>query len=112
LTRLCVLFGFCLKAEARWPMAGQVIHARVEAPPLVSVAPAEKRKCGAKASWKTGAWWAPRSVSVRGHGRRSTKAVADLVLLEVEAGSLTSSHSLLDNLLKMVDTHLWPKWRK
>jgi hypothetical protein len=28
---------------------------------------------------------APRSISVRGHGQKSVKAVADSVLLEVEA---------------------------
>jgi hypothetical protein len=49
-------------------MAGQVVPARIEVSPLVSVASTEKRKCGAEASQKTGAQWAPRSVSVRGHG--------------------------------------------
>jgi hypothetical protein len=68
-------------------MAGQVVPARVEAAPLVSAALAEKRQHGAKALWKTSARRAPLSVSVRGRGRKSTKAVADLVLLEVEAGA-------------------------
>jgi hypothetical protein len=68
-------------------MARQVIHARVEASPLVLVAPADRRKCGTKASLKTSARWAPCSTSVRGRGRKSVKAVADLALLEVEAGA-------------------------
>jgi hypothetical protein len=61
-------------------MARQVVPARIEEPPLVSVAPTEKRKCGAEASWKTGVQQAPRSVSVRGHGQKSVKAMANSVL--------------------------------
>jgi hypothetical protein len=68
-------------------MVGQVVPARAEAPPLVLAALAEKRKHGAKASRKTGARRAPRSVSVRGHGRKSAKVVDDSVLLEVEMGA-------------------------
>jgi hypothetical protein len=68
-------------------MAGRVVPAHVEALPLVSVAPAEKRKHGAKASRKTGVRRALRSTSIRGHERKSAKAVADSVLLEVEAGA-------------------------
>jgi hypothetical protein len=68
-------------------MTGWVIHARAEVPPLVLAAPAEKRKCGTKASWKTGVRRALRSASVRGHGRKSAKAMADSVLLEVEIGA-------------------------
>jgi hypothetical protein len=63
-----VLFGFCSRAEARRSMAGQGVPARAETPPLVSAAPAEKRKCGTKASQKAGVWRAPCSISIRGHG--------------------------------------------
>jgi hypothetical protein len=59
----------------------------VEAPPLVSVAPAEKRKCGAKASWKTGVRRALHSTSARGRGREFMKVVANSTLLDVEAGA-------------------------
>jgi hypothetical protein len=54
-THLCVLFGFCSKAEARRPMAGQVVLARAEALPLVLSAQAKKRKHGTKASQMTSA---------------------------------------------------------
>jgi hypothetical protein len=68
-------------------MARQVVPTCTKVLPLISVTPAEKRKRGAKASQKTGARWAPRSVSVRGHDRKSAKAVADSILLEVEVGA-------------------------
>jgi ribosomal protein L40E len=68
-------------------MAGQVVPARVEALPLVSAAPAEKRKCSAKASRKTGARGAPRSTSARGCGPKSVKVVANWTLLDVEMGA-------------------------
>jgi hypothetical protein len=86
-TCLRVLFGFSLKAEAWRPMAERVVLVRVEAPPLVLATLAEKIKCGAKASWKTGVRQALRSTSVSGHGWKFAKAVADLALLEVEAGA-------------------------
>jgi hypothetical protein len=95
-------------------MAGQVVPARTEAPPPVLATPAEKRKHGAKALCKTSVRWAPRSTSARGHGRKSMKVVANLTLLEVEVGGggVTSSHSQLDNLSKMIDTFLRPEWKK
>jgi hypothetical protein len=52
--------------------------------PLVSDALAEKRKCGAKASWKTSV---RRVTSARGHRRMSAKVVANSTLLDVEAGA-------------------------
>jgi hypothetical protein len=67
-------------------MAGQVVPARAEVPPLVLIALAEKRKCGAKASQKTGVRRASHSTSARGRGRKFTKVVANLTLLDVEAG--------------------------
>jgi hypothetical protein len=82
-----ILFGFSLKAEARWPTGGQVVPAHVEALPLIPAALAEKRKCGAKALRKTGVQWALRSTSVRGHGQKSVKVVADSTLLGVEIGA-------------------------
>jgi hypothetical protein len=66
---------------------GRVVPARVEAPPLLSVALAKKGKQGAKAPRKTGAQRAPCSSSVRGHGRRSATVVTDRVLAKVEAGA-------------------------
>jgi hypothetical protein len=78
------LFDFCSKAEARQHMAGQVVPTRVEAAPLISVALAEKRECGAKASRKIGAWRAPRSTSARGRRQKSVKVVANSTLLDVE----------------------------
>jgi hypothetical protein len=68
-------------------MAGRVVPACTEASSLISAASAENRKRGTKASWKTGARRAPCSVSVRGHGKKSVKVVADLILLEVETGA-------------------------
>jgi hypothetical protein len=50
-----VLFGFSSKAEARWPIAGQIVPARVEALPLIPAPSAKKGKWGAKAPRKTGA---------------------------------------------------------
>jgi hypothetical protein len=52
-----------------------------------AAAPVEKRKCGAKASQKAGAQRDPHSTSARGHGRKSTKVVANLTLLDVEMGA-------------------------
>jgi hypothetical protein len=49
-------------------MAERVVPTCVEAPPLISVALAEKRKRGAKALRKTGTQRAPRSASVRRRG--------------------------------------------
>jgi hypothetical protein len=86
-SRVHVLFDFCSKAEAQQRMAGQVVPICAEAPPLVSTAPAEKRKCDAKASRKTGAWWAPCSTSARGRKRKFSKVVANSTLLDVEAGA-------------------------
>jgi hypothetical protein len=48
---------------------------------------------------------APCSVSVRGHGQKSVKVVADSVLLEVEAVAS-------DNHSKTANTCLRPEWRK
>jgi hypothetical protein len=66
-------------------MDERVAPAHAEVLPLASVASVEKIKHGAKASQKTGAQRALRSTSVRGHGRKSAKVVADLALLDVEA---------------------------
>jgi hypothetical protein len=68
-------------------MAEQVVPVHTEAPPLVLAAPTKKRKSGARASRKTSARRAPCFTSFRGHGRKSVKAVADLVLLDVEVGA-------------------------
>jgi hypothetical protein len=68
-------------------MAEQVVPAHAEALPLISAAPTEKRKHGAKAPRKTSARRAPRSTNARGHGRKSVKVVANLTLLVVEAGA-------------------------
>jgi hypothetical protein len=73
-----------LKAEAQRPVAGQIIPARTEAPPLVPEPLAKNRKCGTKAPRKTGMWQAPHHTSVRGRRRGSAKAVADWVLFNVE----------------------------
>jgi hypothetical protein len=54
--------------------------------PLILVPPAKRRKRGTKASSKTSATRAPRSASVRGRGRKSTKVVADRLLVDVEMG--------------------------
>jgi hypothetical protein len=74
------------KAEAQWPMAGRVVPTCIEVSPLVPAPPAKKGKWGAKALRKTGAWRAPHSASVRGRGRRSVKAMANRVLVDVEVG--------------------------
>jgi hypothetical protein len=66
-------------------MARQVVPARTEVPPLVSVAPAEKRKCDAKASRKTGARRVPCSASARGRGRKPATVVPSSSLLDIEA---------------------------
>jgi hypothetical protein len=65
----------------------------VGALPIVPAPPAKKGKRGATTPSKIDARWAPRSASVRGHGRRSTKAVADQVLVDVEVGPPMSSCS-------------------
>jgi hypothetical protein len=39
-----LIFGFSLKAEARWPMARRVDPAGVEVPPLVRAPPTKKRR--------------------------------------------------------------------
>jgi hypothetical protein len=76
-----------LKAEARRPVAGQVIPACTEAPSLVPVPPARKGERSAKAPRKTGMQPAPCFVSVRGHGWKSLKVVTERVLVNVEAGA-------------------------
>jgi hypothetical protein len=81
-----VYYLFCLKAEARQRMVGQVVRAYAEAPPLMLAASAKKRKCDAKASQKTSGWRAPCSTSARGRGRKSVKVVANSTLLVVEVG--------------------------
>jgi hypothetical protein len=48
---------------------------------------AKKGKQGAKAPRKTGAAQAPRSTSGRGCRRKSAKAMADLTLVNVGAGT-------------------------
>jgi hypothetical protein len=50
-----ILFCFSSKAEAQWPMDGQVVLARAEALPLISAPPAKKEKRGAetpKKDWR------------------------------------------------------------
>jgi hypothetical protein len=59
----------------------------VEALPLASAPPTKKGKWGAKAPKKTGTEWAPRSASVTGRGRKSTTALADQVLVNLEVGA-------------------------
>jgi hypothetical protein len=68
-------------------MGGQVVPVRTEALPLASVAPAEKRKRGAKASRKTDKRRAPCSVSVSDRGQKFVKAVANSILLKVKMGA-------------------------
>jgi hypothetical protein len=55
--------------------------------PLIPVPPAKKGRQVTKALRKTRATQAPHSVSVRGHGRRSTKAMANPALIDVVAGA-------------------------
>jgi hypothetical protein len=62
--------------------------------------PLAKRKRGASASW------APRVAGVRGHGRKSTKAVADCLLVDVEAGALDKLPLLIKQFIK--DGHYSP----
>jgi hypothetical protein len=76
---------FSSKAEAWWPMAGEIVPASVEAPPL-GRAPLYKKRWGSGASWKTSARRAPRLASVRGGGRGSVK-IKTKVLLDVNAGA-------------------------
>jgi hypothetical protein len=76
-----------LKVEARWLVAGRLAHAHVEVLPLAPAPPAKKRKHGAKALQKTGAWQALCSNTVRGRGRGSTKTMVDRVILDVEMGA-------------------------
>jgi hypothetical protein len=80
-----VLFGFSSKAEARWPIARQIVPTRAEALPLIPAPSAKKGKWGAKAPRKTGAAGAPHSTSVRGHRWKSVKAIVDQVLVDVGA---------------------------
>jgi hypothetical protein len=68
-------------------MGGQVVLACVEVLPLIPAPPTKKGKWGAKAPGKTGTTRASRSASVRGHGRGSTKAMANWVLIDVGAGT-------------------------
>jgi hypothetical protein len=58
-------------------MGGQVVPAHMEALPLIPAPLAKKGKRGAKALRKTDVAQAPRSASVRGHERKSTKAMAE-----------------------------------
>jgi hypothetical protein len=62
------LLGFSSKAEARWPMGGQVVPAHMEALPLILAPLAKKGKWGAKAPRKTSVSWALCYASVRGCG--------------------------------------------
>jgi hypothetical protein len=55
--------------------------------PLILAPPAKKGKQGAKALRKIGAAQAPRSASVRGHGRKSAKVMANQALIDVGAGT-------------------------
>jgi hypothetical protein len=50
ITLVYVYYLFFFEAKAWWPMAGQVVLALTEVPPLVLVALTKKRKCGAKAN--------------------------------------------------------------
>jgi hypothetical protein len=49
--------------------------------------PANRGKRGTKALRKTGVDWAPHSISVRGHGRKFAKAMADRALIDVGVGT-------------------------
>jgi hypothetical protein len=76
-----------LKAEAWQAMGERVVLAHTKALPLIPMPPAKKGRHGAKALRNTGVKWAPHSSSVRGRGRRSTKAMANQVLIDVAAGA-------------------------
>jgi hypothetical protein len=56
-------------------------------PPLIPVHLAKKGKQCARALRKTSAMRAPCSTSGRGHGRGSTKAMANHILIDVGAGA-------------------------
>jgi hypothetical protein len=58
-------------------MGERVVTAHVEALPLILVPSAKKGRHGTKAPRKTGAMRALRSTSVRGHRRKSVKAMAN-----------------------------------
>jgi hypothetical protein len=68
-------------------MGVRVVSAHAEELPLIPTPPAKKGKWGAKDSRKTRVARAPRSVSLRGHGRKSVKAMADQALIDVGAGT-------------------------
>jgi hypothetical protein len=68
-------------------MGGQVVPAHMEALPLIPAPLAKKGKRGAKAPRKTDVAQAPRSASVRGHERKSTKVMAEQALIDVGVGT-------------------------
>jgi hypothetical protein len=76
-----LLYDFCSKAEVRRPLDGQVVHAQAEVLPLIPTPLAKRKKWGASVSR------APCVVGVRGHRRKSVKAVADRLLVDVEVGA-------------------------
>jgi hypothetical protein len=78
-----VLFDFSLKAESRRPMTERVVVVQAEALPLALTCLANKGKRGSKAPRRTSVERAVRSAIAKGHGRRSTTAVADRILENV-----------------------------
>jgi hypothetical protein len=75
------LSNFCSKAKARWPLSGQVVPVRAVALPVILAPSARRGKRGARVSW------VPHSAGVRGRGWKHVKAVADRLLIDVEAGA-------------------------
>jgi hypothetical protein len=68
-------------------MGGRLVPAHAEALPLILAPLAKKGKWGAKALRKTDVAQAPRSASSRGRRWKSVKAMADLALVNVGAGT-------------------------
>jgi hypothetical protein len=76
------LSNFCSKAEAQWPLSGQVVPVRAEALAVILAPPARRGKQGASTSR------VPHSAGVRDRGWKYVKAVADRLLIDVEVGAL------------------------
>jgi hypothetical protein len=80
------IIWFSSKAEARQPVAGEIVLISTEAPPLGRT-PLSKKRRGSGASQKTTAHQGSRSACVRGCGRGSAKIKIDMVLLDIGEGA-------------------------
>jgi hypothetical protein len=108
----CGLFGFSLKAEAQWPMAGHLVPISAEAAPLARASLSHKRMRGSGLHGKPalGEVCNQLMLEVTGEDPRRSKPIGFCLIFTREPP--TSSRSLLDNLLKMVATPLRPLWRR